>query len=289
MAVPLPVPPHGPVHHVAPLAILSLHSGKWRLDTDCRRLAPTLTELTTLDLVGGDAQEAPPGQDLPNPIRVAVRIGGRPVENAAVRFTPSSGLIDDQQQPREVRTGRDGTASVRWKLKRDGEKTQTLTVVRLHDDGGPANPALSVTGRLSPERGSVTISLSPTLTADLRSTGPWWHDQGSAVVPAGSGDIGGWMPVVLPDGYVVRSLRFTGEQNAGTQSMKATLYRHPLDSTTDRDPILEVLNVNNTAQNGDPDFTRIDNGNFCYFVRVFVEKPHSDKIFGFQIVCEPVG
>jgi len=36
-------------------------------------LFPQLTALVTIDLLGGDSQEAMPGQPLPQPVRIAVR------------------------------------------------------------------------------------------------------------------------------------------------------------------------------------------------------------------------
>lgn len=150
------LPPHGPRRHVAPLAVLERTGAGWTLESDCRRLFPPLTELVTLDLVGGDGQEAMPGQVLPEPVRVVVRNGGLPVGGAALRFTASDGgavaaspptVGDPSEVPLETHGG--GVAEVRWLLAPTGPTTQHLRVSRLDDRGAEVGVALSVTGRLS--------------------------------------------------------------------------------------------------------------------------------------------
>ncbi len=152
-------PPVGPEHHLAPLAILVREAdgeGPWSLEADCRRLFPPLTG-PALSLVGGDGQEAMPGNDLPEPVRVAVRAGGRPIAGAPIRFTASDGGTVTPSAP-PVETGPDGVAEVRWRLNSadsaagvPAPSTQTLTI-RLLDDGDPVDSPVVVTGRLSVAR-----------------------------------------------------------------------------------------------------------------------------------------
>jgi hypothetical protein len=147
-------PPVGPVHHRAPLGILSRTGTSWTLESDCRHLFPPLTGLVTIDLVGGDGQEAMPGDELDAPIRVVVRNGGIPVEGAAVRFTPAGGTLREKVSGSPpaggvVATGPDGVAAVLWTLDPGGASTQTLTAQRLDDTSSPVDVAVVVSGRLS--------------------------------------------------------------------------------------------------------------------------------------------
>ncbi|MBK6872040.1 MAG: PASTA domain-containing protein [Kineosporiaceae bacterium] len=161
--VPLPQPPVGPQHHLTPLAILSRSGGTWSLESDCRLLFPALTELVAIDEVGGDGQEAMPGDPLPEPLRVAVRSGGRPVVGARVQFTASHGgvLSAESRTPAPggpsvlvVGTDAAGVADVRWMLApgtpvRPNPATQRVTARRLDDHDQPIDAAVIFTGRLS--------------------------------------------------------------------------------------------------------------------------------------------
>lgn len=152
------LPPHGPVHHFAPLAIVRHEAGGWERQADCRPVAPPLTRLTTLDLVGGDGQLALAGEELPEKIRVVVRNGGMPVEGAMVRFSASGGTVTDGKRKDSeipVPTGRDGMAAVRWTPGSDhitpaGDRDipQVLTAQRLDDLGCLIDGPVVVTGQV---------------------------------------------------------------------------------------------------------------------------------------------
>ncbi|MFI6329657.1 DUF6519 domain-containing protein [Micromonospora chersina] len=167
---PLARPPLGPVHHVAVLGILRRTTvggaGCWALDDDCRRLTPPLTDLVTLDLLGGDGQEAPPGQPLPEPVRVVVRNGGRPVHRARVRFTAVDGHlatgVPTAADPAQVvlETDPRGQIDVRWLLPSTGPATRVLTAVRLDDADTPVDAEVRVTGRRD-EGGTVCLVVRP--------------------------------------------------------------------------------------------------------------------------------
>ena len=152
-----PLPPHGTVHHRAPLHILERTGGAWSHTADCRTLFPPLTGLTSIDLVGGDGQEALPGEQLDEPVRVVVRRGGMPVVGDPVRFTASGGVLEPADpsgstNPVVVATGADGVAAVRWTLDAAGASTQTLTVQRLDDVGAGRDVEIVATARLSVAR-----------------------------------------------------------------------------------------------------------------------------------------
>lgn len=154
---PLPRPPIGPVHRWAPIALLDRTTvdgqGEWDLVTDCRSRTPTLSDLVTLDLLGGDGQHAAPGAALPEPVRVIVRNGAVPVEGAVVRFETTGALTLPSADPTaadpsvlDVVTGSDGYAEVRWRLADAGPTTQVLTAARLDDAGGQVGAEVRVTG-----------------------------------------------------------------------------------------------------------------------------------------------
>ncbi len=180
-------PPVGPQHHRAPLAIVRRvgppGTGGWVLDSDCRLLFPPLTEQVTIDLVGGDGQEAMPGAPLPQPVRVAVRSGGRAVTGARLSVDAGSGTVTGPPA-----SGADGVAAFTWTLDPAGPTTQTLTVRRLDDHDRPVDVAVVATGRLSvarevawtPPRDCEAFALSDTVqdaltrlvgTSDLRLLG----------------------------------------------------------------------------------------------------------------------
>lgn len=156
--VPMDLPPRGPVHHLTPLAVLARTGELWSRESDCRHLCPPLTAMVSLDMVGGDGQEAMPGSWLPEPVRVVVRNGGLPVVGAPVRFTAHDGELDASESvasgtsPVTVTTDASGMASVHWRLDANGATTQTLEIRRLDDLAAGTGVQVIVTGRLSVAR-----------------------------------------------------------------------------------------------------------------------------------------
>ncbi|MEU2657177.1 DUF6519 domain-containing protein [Streptomyces sp. NPDC007325] len=151
--------PHGPDRHATPLAILKrttvAGAGRWTQTSDCRRLAPSLTRLTTIDLIGGDGQEALPGKELPEPIRVVVRNGQVPVPGARILFTPGAGTVRDVDGPftadrKYALTDTDGVAAAWWTPNPAiSDTTQILRVRRIDDVERPQDVEVIVTGRVS--------------------------------------------------------------------------------------------------------------------------------------------
>ncbi len=183
-------PPVGPHHRVAPLGIVRRTGDGWVLDSDCRLLFPALTDLVTIDLVGGDGQEALPERPLPEPVRVAVRNGGRPVPGARIGIDAGTGHVSAAGPPGPASpstlpdavsgspalvTDVDGVATVRWALDPAGPTTQTLTLRRLDAREAGPDVAVVVTGRLSvagevawtPPRGCLPFAGSGTVQEAL--------------------------------------------------------------------------------------------------------------------------
>ncbi|MEO3807258.1 DUF6519 domain-containing protein [Nonomuraea sp. B1E8] len=169
---PIALPPLGPEHHVAVLGMLQRSTaggkGRWTRVESCRRLTPPLTELVTIDLLGGDGQQASAGQPLPEPVRVVVRNGGVPVQGARVKFSATGGNVatgvPTTTDPAEnvFQTDKQGQADVRWRLPATGPATHVLTAVRLDDAGHAVGAEVRVTGRRQEEAGgSVCLVVRP--------------------------------------------------------------------------------------------------------------------------------
>ncbi|PPS67830.1 MULTISPECIES: DUF6519 domain-containing protein [Streptomyces] len=154
-----PRKPDGPQVHAAPLAMLERKTvggvAQWTLESDCRSIAPSLTQQTTLNLVGGDGQAALPGRELPGAIRVVVRNGDIPVPHTPVLFTPKGGTIRTKEavspHPADnpVLTDQFGVAEVWWTLNAAGAHAQTLEVQRLDSAGEGTDVKVVVNGCLS--------------------------------------------------------------------------------------------------------------------------------------------
>jgi hypothetical protein len=158
---PVFLPAEGIVHHYAPIALLVRgDDGTWR-PTDCRHLFGPLTELggdRTLSLVGGEGQEAMPGDPLPLPLEVQVSQDGIPESGAIVQFTASAGTVapDLSQLPSagsagiDIPTGGDGIARCAWLLDVDPRRTgQSVTARLLDAAGAPAGAPIDFSGNLS--------------------------------------------------------------------------------------------------------------------------------------------
>ncbi|MFD3758098.1 DUF6519 domain-containing protein [Streptomyces sp. NPDC058622] len=144
--------PHGPLPRTTPLAVLTRTATGWSLESDCRLLFPPQTGMATLNLAGGDGQQALPGTPLSQAVRVIARNGGRPVPDARVRFSTQGGrLTGSGATAAEVTepTGPQGLAGVTWTLDPVGPPTQMLSATLLDHHGAPTGAPLVVTGSLS--------------------------------------------------------------------------------------------------------------------------------------------
>lgn len=176
---PLAQPPAGPVHHRAVVALLdrttAAGKGAWTLRSDCRRLTPPLTALVGIDLLGGDGQEAKPGDALDAPVRVVVRNGAVPVSGAMVRFAAPGGHLTTGAAPGtgdpaelDIPTGANGQAQVRWLLDATGSPTQLLTASLLDDGKARVGAEVQVSARLSI---SDEVAYDPANCSDLAAAG----------------------------------------------------------------------------------------------------------------------
>jgi hypothetical protein len=175
---PMPAPPLGPVHHVTPLAVFTRDATGWTRSSDCRCLVPSLSQLVSIDLVGGDGQEAAAGQPLPEPIRFAVRNGGLPVPGARIRVTAQGGSVTDGTATGAeivTTTGADGVAAVQWTLDGGGAPSQTLVAQRIDDHDVGTDVQVIVSGRLSAPGGGRPPGLH-VVKADLNVGRPFTND-----------------------------------------------------------------------------------------------------------------
>ncbi len=83
------LPPQGVQHHVTRLAVVSWNGTAYTVRHDSRWLFPSLTE-PELHYLSGDGQDAMPGDTVPQPLRVRVSNGDRPLQGAWVRFEISA-------------------------------------------------------------------------------------------------------------------------------------------------------------------------------------------------------
>ncbi|MER6197693.1 DUF6519 domain-containing protein [Streptomyces sp. NPDC001586] len=144
--------PNGPLPRSTPLAVLTRADTGWSLESDCRRLFPALTGMTTLDLAGGDGQQALPGTPLPQAVRVIARNGGLPL-STLVRFSTQGGRLTGSEGAEgegiDEPTGSGGVAEVTWTLDAHGPPTQMLWATLLNHQGAPTGAPLVVTAGLS--------------------------------------------------------------------------------------------------------------------------------------------
>ncbi|HJP66966.1 MAG TPA: DUF6519 domain-containing protein [Actinomycetota bacterium] len=136
--------PQGIAHHYAPVALLersagSVETATWKLKSDCRRLFPPVTELTTLLYVGGDGQEAMPNTadltdvlPLDEPLQVGVVNGSHPVPGATVHFEVLSGngTLGGVDAGGNVLTDSEGVAGCRWSIDSTSQSQQVEATLR---------------------------------------------------------------------------------------------------------------------------------------------------------------
>ena len=125
---------------------------------DCRNPFPRLTKLTGFFYLGGDGQEAMPGKELLEPLRVGVANGQWPVEGARVRFEADNGSLKNEdgapgrdadgnldEQTIVVLTDAEGVAACRWTLDEESQSQRvTARLLDVEDDGGDGTLHLPV-------------------------------------------------------------------------------------------------------------------------------------------------
>jgi hypothetical protein len=150
---------HGIHHHYCAIATLERTTGGggtavWTEAVDCRSRFPALTDLTQLEFVGGDGQEAMPGDPLPKPLEVGVWNGGCAIEAAVVRFVTTDGgtLTSGANTGPDilVPVDADAIASCTWTLDPDWAKPSQRTRATLLDDhGNPVGLPIDFNANLS--------------------------------------------------------------------------------------------------------------------------------------------
>ncbi len=175
---PAALPPHGIKHHYCRLALVELNDNSiinarlntpfgdvvlpplgrsWTVLSDCRKLFPPMTELTSLFYVGGDGQEVMPDLtqptalfQLPQPLQVGVANGSNPVKGARVRFQIKSGAGKFSNGSNEITLTTDdhGIASVFWQLSATPDSQQAEATL-LDAAGQPVHIPIRFTANLS--------------------------------------------------------------------------------------------------------------------------------------------
>lgn len=147
---PATLPPHGVRHSFCALAVVAATTEENQIAVlhDCRNLFPQLTDLTSFFYLGGDGQEAMPGKELLEPLRVGVANGQWPVQGVRVEFevldsegslTNEDGSITGENGGKSltVLTNANGVAACRWTLDEDTEKLSQrvrATLLEVEDD-----------------------------------------------------------------------------------------------------------------------------------------------------------
>jgi hypothetical protein len=152
-------PPQGTQHHYCRLALVTWsRKGPGKLVgivRDCRKLFPPLTELRSLYYVGGDGQEAMPGEFLPKSLQVRVANGRWPVQGAQIRFVTASGTANGTLHANgesggtvTIQTGSSGLAECTWQLDM-ATHSQQVEAHLLDDSGNLIQPPVRFTANLS--------------------------------------------------------------------------------------------------------------------------------------------
>jgi hypothetical protein len=153
---PAALPAFGITHHYCRIAILE-SDGTTVKAHDCRPLFPPLTD-PALVYVGGDGQEAMPGETLPQLLEAGVFRGTVPVEGATVRFHTAAAAgrlaADVASAPTggatfEKTTGADGIARAGWRPDPAGPVSQQATAQLLDPAATPLGPPIDFNGSLS--------------------------------------------------------------------------------------------------------------------------------------------
>jgi len=154
--------PHGVRHRFCALALVAAVPQDESEDQlsvlhDCRNLFPPLTRLSSFFYLGGDGQEAMPGKELLEPLRVGVANGQWSVQGARVRFEilDSNGSLRTEDgstngQTVTVLTDADGDAACRWTLDEDAKQlSQRVQATLLDIEDGTQHLPICFSANLS--------------------------------------------------------------------------------------------------------------------------------------------
>ena len=151
--------PHGVRHRFCALAIVAAQDDsedQLSVLHDCRNLFPPLTKLASFFYLGGDGQEAIPGKELLEPLRVGVANGQWSVQGAGVRFEilDSNGSLRSEDgssgETVTVLTDADGVAACRWTLDEDAkQQSQRVQATLLDIEDGTRHLPIYFSANLS--------------------------------------------------------------------------------------------------------------------------------------------
>jgi hypothetical protein len=184
--------PHGVRHHYCRMALISFDGTNISI-SDCRRIFPPVTELTSLFYVSGDGQEAMPGQLLPKPLQVGVANGQWPVAKTKVKFkrlgsggalqAGSSVVVSAGVDEMVVSTDKEGIAECKWQLDSNIlNLSQQVEAILLDAGGNPLHLPIRFTANLSiassvgynvPDCVGTYGDKEPTVHSLLKSTDNW--------------------------------------------------------------------------------------------------------------------
>lgn len=194
---PLVVQPHGIQHHYSKLALVRLEGGEFaplltegsEYVRDCRPLFPALNE-PDLYYVSGDGQEAMPGKELPQPLRVGVSNCNQPVQGAWVRFeiVAGNGFLKPDTSVAgyiELASNDDGVTAFAMPTDANGEvktiwQLESLTQQRLDDEVTEPRPQLVRASLIRSPDSGVIDSLENQLDVPVMfgaSFGVAWENQ----------------------------------------------------------------------------------------------------------------
>jgi hypothetical protein len=163
---PVALPPAGVVHHFAKLAVVDFDATKKQFANvrDCRSPFPAVTELAQLLYVGGDGQQAGPGEMLPEPLEARVANGRFPVPGVQVRFRvlEGKGRLD---------ASRPGTTTTDPSLPVGGQTTVFAAAPDAAATIAPIKAAPIATGPIATAPiATAPIATAPIATAPITAT-----------------------------------------------------------------------------------------------------------------------
>jgi hypothetical protein len=148
---------HLPIQFVANLSVASQvgydpsNCGHLSDNETVQAALDALCQNSALYYVGGNGQEAMPGQFLPKPLQVRVANGRWPVQGAQVRFEAANGTLQaDGESGGTVtpQTGSSGVAECTWQLDA-ATQSQQVEAHLLDDSGNLIQPPVRFTANLS--------------------------------------------------------------------------------------------------------------------------------------------
>jgi hypothetical protein len=217
---PAALPPHGIVHHYAPLAIAKFNGTVTDI-TDCRNEFVPLNHIKSLFYLGGDGQSFVQSSS-PIPVvtkpTVGVSRGEVPVKDALVRWTVLNG-IGTVSGSTEVVTVTDefGVTSADWILEGNAP-SQSLTAQLLDSSLNPTHLPITFTASVNPAPSGGGCSH----TVGERGEFPTIQDAISQLVEKGERDIS---LCLLPGDHLIDGLK-VGNPKTGSKLNSLSIHGH---------------------------------------------------------------